>query len=143
MSPSSDHPPGHKPFSKTRPIPGLSAFAAPGLKKADKPQTFIKIFRWRLPAGQTQQPKTVEVAGTFTKWQKVPLRLDAAQNAWQVTLADIPCNRTHHYMLLVDGQPVKDTHADGMAIPRTAQETQFALTTERGPRVFILFAQAK
>jgi hypothetical protein len=121
----------------------MSAFGVSALKKADKPQTFTKIFRWSLPAGQTQKPGLVEVAGTFTRWQKVPLRHDATQNVWQATLRDIPCNHTHHYMLLVDGRPARDTHADGMAIPRTPQETQFALTTERGPRVFMLFAQTK
>jgi hypothetical protein len=46
-------------------------------------------------------------------------------------------------MLLVDGQPVRDTQADGLAVPRNAQEAQFALATDRGPRVCMLFAQAK
>ena len=113
------------------------------IPKSDRPQTFTKIFRWQLPAGQTQEPATVEVVGTFTKWQKVPLVHDAARRTWQVTLHDIPCNRTHHYMLLVDGKPVHDEHCDGLAIPRNAQEAQYALTTARGPRVFMLFAQTK
>jgi hypothetical protein len=30
-----------------------------------------------------------------------------------------------------------------MAIPRSAQEKQFALMTDKGPRVFMLFAQTK
>jgi hypothetical protein len=60
-----------------------------------------------------------------------------------VTLHDVPCNRTHHYMLLVDGQPVRDEHCDGLAIPRTSQEAQYQLTTPRGPRVLMLFAQTK
>jgi len=111
--------------------------------KSDKPQTFTKVFRWRLPAGQTQEPATVEVVGTFTKWQKVPLVRDLALPLWQVTLHDVLCNRTHHYMLLVDGKPVRDEHCDGHAIPRSAQEAQYQLMTPRGPRVLMLFAQAK
>jgi len=142
MLQNSDNPAGHKPQTKTTAIPVVSPFKV-AIKRADKPQTFTRIFRWRLPAGQAQQPATVEVAGTFTRWQKVPLRQNATDGAWQVTLRDIACNRTHHYMLLVDGQPVKDANADGMAIPRSPQEAQFALATERGPRVFMLFAQAK
>jgi hypothetical protein len=113
------------------------------MPKADRPQTFTKIFRWRLPTGQTQEPATVEVVGTFTKWQKVPLVHDDARRVWQATLNDIPCNRTHHYMLLVDGKPVRDEQCDGLGIPRNAQEAQYQLVTTRGPRVLILFAQAK
>jgi hypothetical protein len=85
----------------------------------------------------------VEVAGTFTNWEKVPLLRDGVPDAWQVTLPDIPCNRTHHYMLFVDGKPVPDKHCDGLAIPRGPQEEQYALPTARGPRVFMLFAQTK
>ncbi len=140
MFSNTDNPTGRKPLSQTRRLPGHLPIS---WKKADKPQTFTKIFRWRLPAGQAKKPGKVEVAGTFTRWLKVPLALDAAQAAWQLTLNDIPCNRTHHYMLLADGQPVRDTHADGMAIPRNPQEAQFALATERGPRVFMLFGQTK
>jgi hypothetical protein len=113
------------------------------MPKAERPQTFTKIFRWRLPAGQTQEPATVEVAGTFTKWQKVPLVYEIAERAWHVTLRDMPVNRTHHYMLLVDGKPVRHEQCDGLAIPRSAQEMQYALKTERGPRVLMLFAQTK
>jgi 1,4-alpha-glucan branching enzyme len=113
------------------------------MPKAERPQTFTRIFRWRLPAGQTQEPATVEVVGTFTKWQKVPLVRDETRHAWQATLHDVPCNRTHHYMLLVDGKPARDEKCDGLAIPRTPQEAQYQLMTPRGPRVLMLFAQTK
>jgi hypothetical protein len=113
------------------------------LKKAEGAQTFTKVFRWRLPEGQTQKPAKVEIAGTFTNWQKVPLLRDSAQNTWQVTLYQIPFNRTHHYMLFVDGKPAQDKYCDGLAIPHGPQEEQCALPTARGPRVFMLFAQTK
>ena len=113
------------------------------MPKSERPQTFTKIFRWQLPAGQTQEPATVEVAGTFTKWQKVPLIHDVARQTWEVTLHDVPCNRMHRYMLLVDGKPVRDEQCDGLAVPHGPQEKQYQLMTERGPRVFVLFAQAK
>lgn len=113
------------------------------MKKADRTQTYPKVFRWRLPKGQTQKPSRVEITGTFTNWQKVPLTRDGTPDAWQVTLHNITCNRTHHYMLFVDGKPVPDKNCDGLAIPRGPQEEQHALQTARGPRVFMLFAQTK
>lgn len=113
------------------------------MKKAAPAQTYTKIFRWRLPKGQTPKPAKVEVAGTFTNWQKVPLLPDGMPDAWHITLPDIPGNRTHHYMLFVDGQAVPDKHCDGLAIPRSPQEERHALQTARGPRVLMLFAQTK
>ncbi len=136
---------GHK---RTQKIPtGISKSLtganrpAPGLVEL-KP-TFTKIFRWHLPDGQKQEPATVEVVGTFTNWQKVPLVHDRVRGGWQVALEGLVSNRTHHYMLLADGQPVRDKHCDGLAVPRNAQEAQYALATPRGPRVFMLFAQTK
>ena len=116
---------------------------APAQHHAERKLTFTKIFRWHLPDGQTQEPVTVEVAGTFTNWKKVPLIHERAMRSWHATLHHIQGNRTHHYMLLADGKPVQDEHSDGMAIPTGAQELQFAITTIRGPRVFMLFSQAK
>lgn len=122
-----------------------SAAGANGLapNSADRKLTFTKIFRWHLPDGQTQEPATVEIAGTFTNWQKVPLIHDSVQGGWHLTLHHLAGNRTHHYMLLADGQPVRDKHCDGLAVPHGPQEEQFALATGRGPRVFMLFAQTK
>jgi hypothetical protein len=101
------------------------------------------VFRWRLPDGQTHDPQTVEVAGSFTHWQKVPLVRDGMLDAWHVTLHHLQGNRTHHYMLLVDGKPTYDKTCDGLAVPRGAEEERYQITTERGPRVMILFAQTK
>jgi len=144
MMQDSDKSPGRKPPQG----PGPANFYVPSrlvvrMPKADRPQTFTRIFRWRLPAGQTQEPATVEVVGTFTKWQKVPLVRDSAQHGWQVTLHDLPVNRTHHYMLLVDGKPVRDEQCDGLVPPGNPREAQYALKTQRGPRVLMLFAQTK
>src|SRR5438046_2071140 len=69
---------------------------------------FTKIFRWRKPGGFAQEPDTVEVVGTFSHWQKLPLGPNGEPDIWQVTIENIPGNRTHHYMLLVNGQPVYD-----------------------------------
>jgi len=113
------------------------------LKKAEGAQKFTRIFRWRLPEGQTHRPVTVEIAGTFTNWEKVPLLRAGAQDTWQITLHQIPFNRTHHYMLFVDGKPAQDKFCDGLAVPHGSQEEQCALQTPRGPRVFMLFAQTK
>jgi hypothetical protein len=105
-------------------------------------QAFSKIFRWHPPAGHTEKPTTVEVAGTFTHWRPLPMVREVS-GGWHLALHDIPGNRTHHYMFLVDGKPVQDKHSDGLAVPHGAEEEKFAITTARGPRVFMLFAQTK
>jgi hypothetical protein len=140
----------NKLFAQHRPaLPGATPKSSPSkggpLVPEDKarPQTYTKVFRWRLPDGQTQEPATVEIVGSFTHWQKVPMLRDGVLDAWHVTLHHIPGNRTHHYMFLVDGKPAHDKHCDGLAVPTNAQEEQFQIITDRGPRVFMLFAQTK
>ena len=126
----------HPPVS--RPVVPVRKPAAP-----PRPQTYSRVFRWRLPDGQMQAPGTVEVVGGFTHWQKVPLHRDGTLDAWHVTLHNLQCGRMYHYMLLVDGQPVRDKNCDGLAVPHGPQEEQYQLVTDRGPRVLMLFAQAK
>ena len=104
-------------------------------------QAFSKIFRWH-GNGHAEGPTQVEVVGTFSNWQRLPLSPDGS-GSWHVILENIPGNRTHHYMLLADGKPVSDKFSDGLAVPQNAEEEQFAITTARGPRVFMLFAQTK
>jgi hypothetical protein len=105
--------------------------------------SYSKVFRWRLPDGQTKEPSRVEVVGSFNHWQPVELMRDSVLDAWHTTIHHIPGNRTHHYMYLVDGQPVYDKNCDGLAVPSGPAEEKFALATPRGPRVFMLFAQTK
>ena len=131
------------PVRKGSPMMRESSPALTPQEAQARPQTYSKVFRWRLPDGQTQEPATVEVVGSFTHWQKVPMLRDGALDAWHVTIHHIPGNRTHHYMFLVDGKPAYDKHCDGLAVPSNAQEEQFQLQTTRGPRVFMLFAQTK
>lgn len=109
----------------------------------ERKPTYAKVFRWQLPADQTVAPKTVELIGSFTDWQRVPLRQDDGRDSWETTVPDIAGHRTHHYMLLVDGRPAPDKNCDGLAIPVGPEEQQYALTTPRGPRLFMLFAQTK
>jgi hypothetical protein len=109
----------------------------------ERKPTYAKVFRWQIPAGQTAEPKTVEIIGSFTAWQPVPLLRHGGRDSWEATVPDIAGHRTHHYMLLVDGQPAQDKNCDGLAIPHGPQEQQYALATPRGPRLFMLFAQTK
>ena len=109
----------------------------------ERKPVFTKVFRWRLPDSEMREPATIEIVGTFTNWQKVPLKHHGACDGWQVTLHNIPAHRTHHYMLLVDGQPAKDRNNDGYAAPHGPEEEKYQLMTDRGPRVFMLFAQTK
>lgn len=104
---------------------------------------FAKIFRWQSPDPAAPLPVQVEIAGSFTGWQKVPLKYDRASGVWTVRLDNIPGNRTHNYMLLVNGRPTSDKNSDGLAVPKTEEEKQYALETPRGPRVFMLFSQTK
>jgi hypothetical protein len=135
------HKPPHKSGAFISKVP--TGAKGPVQKLAERRLTFTKIFRWRLPDGQMREPVAVEVVGTFTNWQKAPLIHDKVRGGWHATLHHIQGNRTHHYMLLADGEPVQDKHCDGMAIPTGAQEQQFAIATDRGPRVFMLFSQTK
>lgn len=112
-------------------------------RSQDRQQTYSKVFRWKLPQGHAQPPNSVEVVGSFTFWRRVALQRDPITNDWHATIDGIPGNKTHHYMILADGQPVHDRNSDGMVIPSGAEEERYQLITERGPRVFMLFAQAK
>jgi 1,4-alpha-glucan branching enzyme len=103
-------------------------------------QAYSKIFRWQHVNGDA--PAKVEVAGTFNHWRPMPMTREVS-GGWQLTLQEIPGNRTHHYMILADGQPVQDKFSDGLAVPVGPEEEKFAITTARGPRVFMLFAQTK
>jgi hypothetical protein len=134
-----------KPPPKSNPVPSEPVVRpAPGGRTPAAPKpTYAKVFRWRLPEGRTQEPATVEIAGTFTNWQKVPLTRDSKVDAWHVTIPHVPAHKMHHYMLLVDGQPAHDKNSDGLAVPRGPQEQQYQLMTDRGPRLFMLFAQSK
>lgn len=135
---------GKKAPQKGGPMTWESKQASPlAPNKSNERPSFTKVFRWRLPDGQTAAPASVEIAGSFTHWQKVPLTRDGVLDAWHVTIHQIPSHQTHHYMLLVDGKPAQDKNCDGLAAPHGAQEEQFALQTVRGPRVFMLFAQTK
>ena len=125
-------------------LPEVPMVGTPAASNAfDRRPVFSKVFRWRLPSGQTKSPETVEVVGSFTHWRKVPLVNDGILGAWHVTLHHIQGNRTHHYMLLLDGKPTFDKDCDGLAIPRGLEEEAYQLVTDKGPRVMMLFAQTK
>ncbi len=134
-----------KPASNDQPLPPeprpQSALTNSG--NSTKVQTFSKIFRWRLPKGQKQAPTTVEIAGTFTHWEPVPLQHDSAVDGWHLTLHQLPGNRTHRYMMLIDGKPTYDHTCDGLAAPHGPLEERYHIMTEKGPRVMMLFAQTK
>ncbi len=108
-----------------------------------RPATFSKIFRWQPETPDGPLPVRVEVAGSFNGWQRVALKRDRVSGVWELTLHNLPGHRTHNYMLLVNGRPMHDKHADGLAVPHTAEEEQHQLMTPRGPRVFMLASQTK
>lgn len=118
-----------------------TAHAHPATVK--RPLYFSKVFRWQPEKAGGPLPVRVEIAGSFTAWEKKPMKYDRENGIWQLTLENIPGNTTHTYMLLVNGRPTSDKNSDGLAIPHTEQEKQFALETPRGPRVFMLFSQTK
>ena len=135
---------GRKPSPKGGPLIRESASSSPLQRDpVERKQTFSKVFRWRLPDGQTKEPDSVEIVGSFNHWQKTTMIRDSVLDAWHVTLHHIQGNRTHHYMLLVDGEPTYDKTCDGLAVPHGPQEERYQLMTDKGPRVFMLFAQTK
>jgi hypothetical protein len=134
---------GRKPAPKSGPLMPEPPSGPAQNDSQERRQTFSKVFRWRLPDGQTHDPATVEVVGSFTRWQKVALVRDGVLDAWHVTLHHLQGNRTHHYMLLVDGKPTYDKTCDGLAVPRGPEEERYQVMTDKGPRVLMLFAQTK
>jgi hypothetical protein len=133
---------GKKPPQKGAPI-GWEPRSPLAQQSKTKNPSYSRAFRWRLPDGHTETPGSVEIVGSFTGWQKVPMMRDGTLDAWHVTLHNIPAHQTHHYMLLVDGKPTQDKNCDGLAVARGAEEERFTIETARGPRIFMLFAQTK
>jgi len=118
----------------------------PALPEAGKRQQqfgFTKVFRWPAPADQTPQPRAVELVGSFNGWRNVPLSYDQPTRKWHVALNNIEGNRTHRYVILVDGQPSYDKTCDGLTTPQTPEEAKCQIATPKGPRVMLLFAQTK
>jgi len=115
----------------------------PEAEKREQRNGFTKVFRWTVPPGQTPQPTTVEVAGSFSGWRKVPLSYDLPGRTWQIILNNIEGNRTHRYVILVDGKPSYDKTCDGLTTPQTPEEAKCQIATPKGPRVMLLFSQTK
>jgi 1,4-alpha-glucan branching enzyme len=115
----------------------------PGADRHEQQTGYNKVFRWPVPAEQTPQPTTVEVAGSFSGWRKVPLAYDPPTKTWQITVNGIEGNRTHQYVILVDGRPSYDKTCDGLAAPQTPDEAKWRIETPKGPRVMLLFGQTK
>ncbi len=115
----------------------------PNRSAQNQKAVYSKVFRWHHGPGE-HDPKTIEIVGSFTDWRPVPLaKTPGSHGTWQATIENIPGGKTHHYMLLMDGKPHADKHCDGYAVPLGPQEERYALDTPRGPRLFLLFAQAK
>src|SRR5271157_4120603 len=112
---SKDRPRTRPPEARITPTARLR----PEAEEREQRTGFTKVFRWPVPADQTPQPTTVEVAGSFSGWHKVPLSYDPPSRTWQIILNDIEGNRTHRYVILVDGKPIYDKTCDGLAAPQT------------------------
>jgi hypothetical protein len=121
--------------------PTVPIFAEIG--KPEQRTGFTKVFRWPVPPDQTPQPTTVEVVGSFSGWRKVPLNYDAPSRTWQIILNNIEGNRTHRYVILVDGKPSYDKTCDGLTTPQNPDESKWQIPTAKGPRIMLLFAQTK
>jgi len=130
----------------TRPPGGRFVTTLPCRPEAEKHEQragFTKVFRWPVAAGQTAPPTAVEVVGSFSGWRKVPLSYDPPSKTWQVALNNIKGNRTHRYVILVDGKPSYDKTCDGLVAPQTPDEAKWQIETPRGPRIMLLFSQTK
>jgi hypothetical protein len=115
----------------------------PEAEKRGRRFGFTKVFRWPVPAEQTPQPAAVEVVGTFSEWRRLPLSYDRPTKCWHLILRDIVGNRTHRYVLLIDGNPTYDETCDGLVTPQDPQEERWQIETPKGPRVMLLFSQTK
>ena len=115
----------------------------PEMESREQRNGFTKIFRWPVPAGQSPEPTTVEVVGSFSEWRKLPLSYDPPSRTWQLILNNIEGNRTHRYVILVDGKPSYDKTCDGLVAPLTPDEAKCPIATPKGPRIMLLFSQTK
>jgi hypothetical protein len=115
----------------------------PEIRKCEQRTGFTKVFRWPVPPNQTPQPAAVEVIGSFSGWRRVPLSYDPPTRTWQIILNGIQGNRTHRYVILVDGKPTYDQMCDGLAAPQSPDEAKWQIATPKGPRVMLLFSQTK
>ena len=122
-------------------VPNVSRHCEP--EKRAQRTGFTKVFRWPVPAAQTPPPTAVEVVGSFSGWQKVPLSYDPPSKTWQLILNDVESNRTHRYVILVDGKPSYDKTCDGLAAPQTDDDAKWQIATPKGPRIMLLFSQTK
>lgn len=123
------------------PATSSQSTATTSRRREDPRDVYARVFRFK-PTGD-EAPTSVEIIGSFTRWQTVSLTHDKLQNMWTATITGIPGKKTHHYMLLVNGQPMHDPTCDGLAVPMGFEEEQFALPTAKGPRVLMMFAQTK
>ena len=73
--------PAHK-HEPAAPEPAVRPALISKVPAAPKP-TYAKIFRWQLPEDRMQEPATVEIVGTFTNWQKVPLIRKNKADGWR------------------------------------------------------------
>jgi len=136
---SKDKPRTRPPVARITPI--VPPF--PEVRKGEQRTGFTKVFRWPVPADQTPQPTAVEVIGSFSGWRKVPMSYDPPSRTWQIILNGIEGNRTHRYVILVDGKPSYDKTCDGLAAPQTPDEAKWQIPTPKGSRVMLLFSQTK
>src|SRR5271157_3209051 len=122
---------------RTRPPVASILPAVPRRPEAEKREQrtgFTKVFRWPVPADQTPQPAMVEVVGSFSEWRKVPLSFDPPSRTWQIIMENVGGNRTHRYVMLVDGKPSYDKTCDGLTAPQSPDEAKWQIATPRGPR---------
>ncbi len=106
-------------------------------------QTYTRWIRWPVPAGLEPTPTSVEVVGSFTDWHRLPLVYDPATRSWNAAVQDIVANRTHRYVILVDGKPSYDSTCDGLTLPQEQEERRYQIQTGKGPRVMLMFGQTK
>jgi len=114
-----------------------------GTENREQRTGFTKVFRWPVPADQTPRPTMVEVVGSFSEWRKVSLSFDPPSRTWQIIMENVEGNRTHRYVILVDGKPSYDKACDGLAAPQTPDEAKWQIATPKGPRIMLLFGQTK
>jgi hypothetical protein len=133
----------HRGHAAPASVATMAAPTAIGRNRDDRKAVYSKVFRYSPPHAHDHDLKLVEVVGSFTNWRPVAMSLNPQDHTWQVTVENIEGNKTHHYMLLANGHPANDRLCDGYAVPQGDIEKRYAITTPRGPRLFLLFAQTK
>jgi hypothetical protein len=112
----------------------------PACPEAAKPEQRFGFWGVPLAGPSRANAPTATVKSLLSMAGAGPLIYDPPR-AWHC-FNNIESNRTHRYVIFVDGKPSYDKTCDGLVVPQSPDEARCQMVTPKGPRVMLLFALA-